>query len=243
MSKLPFSSRLSLECAGIFFFSWSQQEVYIICLPNGSEPFASFLWVQEGVESMCSILRMQQSKEFSLVYGSKQPWMFPFLPAYEDKCGFMDIDYKYRSINIITGLILILDSPWLPVFICLYGNISALHISPPQAFWGSWGLPCRCPFISFRPGLLCGCQPSGVSESLSRAVRWCHYTGYSCLCHLSVAELKICCLCGTFHDSAGPDSPAGVCHFRPPPPPPPRKSCSCCFQNLIPVGHLISPSR
>ena len=36
--------------------------------------------------------------------------MFPFLPAYEDKCGLMDTDYKYRSINIITGLILILDS-------------------------------------------------------------------------------------------------------------------------------------
>ena len=117
-------------------------------------------------------------------------------------------------------LILILDSLWLPVFICLYGNISALHISLPQTFWGPWGLPFRCPFISFRPGLLCGCQPSGVSEcaspkSPSRAVRWCHYNGYSCLCHLSVAELKICCLCGTFHNSAGPDSPAVVCHFRP----------------------------
>lgn len=214
MSKPPFSSRFSLECAGIFFFSWSQQEVYIICLPNGSEPFASFLWVQEGVESMGSILRMQQSKEFSLVCGSKQPWMFPFLPACEDKCGFMDTGYKYRSININTGF------PLAPSFHLWIWKYQCLAFSPPQAFWGFRGLPFRCPFISFSPGLLCGCQPSGVSEcagpkSPSRAVRWCHYNGYSCLCHLSVAELKICCLCGTFHDSAGPDSPAAVCHFHP----------------------------
>ena len=131
MSKPPFSSRLSLECAGVFFFfSWSQQEVYIICLPNGSEPFASFLWVQEGVESVGSILRMQQSKEFSLVCGSKQPWMFPFLPACEDKCGFMDTGYKYRSININTGF------PLAPSFHLLIWKYQCLAYFPSPGILG-----------------------------------------------------------------------------------------------------------
>ena len=36
-------------------------------------------------------------------------------------------------------LILILDSPWLPVFICEYGNTSALHFPLPRHFGGSEG--------------------------------------------------------------------------------------------------------
>ena len=43
----------------------------MLWLPNESEPFGSLLWMQEGVKLMGSILRMQQSKEFSLVCGSK----------------------------------------------------------------------------------------------------------------------------------------------------------------------------
>ena len=140
-------------------------------------------------------------------------------------------------------LILILDFLWLPVFIRLYGNISALHISLPQAFWGSWGLPFRCPFISFRPGLLCGCQPSGVSECagpkspsglcggvITMAVAASVTSVLLSWRFAASVELSTTLLALTALQWYVTSAPL-------------RKSCSCCFQNLIPVAHLISPSK
>lgn len=70
MSKLPFSSRLLLECAGIFF-KLARVISAIVPLSNDGEPFGSLLWVQDNAEIVGSILSRQQTKEFSLVCGCK----------------------------------------------------------------------------------------------------------------------------------------------------------------------------
>lgn len=182
--------------------------------------FSSLLWVQENVEIVRSILRMQPSNEFSLACGYKCTCIFPSLPGCEDTCGFINIDYKYGSININT------EFPWAPSFYLLTQKWPCLAKFPLLAFWGPQGRPpWRCHLIRLSSSSLqlpaqVG-SPSGLVQNLlgglCRAVIT--PTDCGCLCCLSAAELEICCLRGTFHDPVSPASPAKV--------------CPCCSRNFI----------
>lgn len=172
--------------------------------------------------------------EFSLVCGSKHTWVFPSLPACEDKRGFTNTDCKYGLIN--TGF------PLAPSFHLLIRKYQCLANFPSPGIWGVLRAALQVSVDQTHSRLavaasqvrslnvqvlnLLGGLRSGVitpAIAASAASVW--------LSQRLAASVELSMTLQRYVTSA-----------------PMRQSCSCCFQNLILVAHLISapiqpPSR
>lgn len=235
--KATFLFQIFIRMCWIFLLKPSRGIYAIRPLPNESEPFGSLLWVQENMEIIGSILMMQQPIEFNIVCGYRYIWKFPSLPACEDKRGFIYNDCKYGSININIRF------PLAPSFHLLTWKGQCLANFASPGILGVLRSALQVPAYQTQSRLavaasqvespnlqvlhllggLWGCviTPAIAASSPSVLLSW----RFAASVELSTTLLALKALQRCVTAS------------------PMRKSCSCCFQNLTVVDHVMSASK